>query len=81
MIMYVYASTISLWMCINWCASVMHTCTVTPEMNLLPSASSDKAWVYKVNADFADEEAKVEQLAIRFKNPESKGFITKLSRG
>ena len=41
-------------------------------MKLLPSANSDKAWVYTVNADFADEEAKVEQLAIRFKNPESK---------
>lgn len=41
-------------------------------MNLVPSAGSDKAWVYTVNADFADEEAKVEQLAIRFKNPESK---------
>ena len=40
-------------------------------MNLLPSAGSDKAWVYTVNADFADEEAKVEQLAIRFKNAES----------
>lgn len=45
---------------------------VTPEMNLVPSAGSNKAWVYTVNADFADEEAKVEQLAIRFKNAESK---------
>ena len=45
---------------------------VTPDMNLLPSAGSDRAWVYTVNADFADEEAKVEQLAIRFKNTESK---------
>lgn len=49
---------------------------VTPEMNLLPSAGSDKAWVYTVNADFADEEAKVEQLAIRFKNAASK-FLAK----
>lgn len=40
-------------------------------MNLLPSVGSDKAWVYSVNADFADEEPKVEQLAIRFKNAES----------
>ena len=44
-------------------------------MSLLPSAGSDRAWVYTVNADFADEEAKVEQLAIRFKNAESE-FIS-----
>lgn len=49
--------------------------TVTPEMNLVPSVGSDKAWVYTVNADFADEEAKVEQLAIRFKNADSKRVI------
>lgn len=57
-----------------WVKSCMHCiyiCTVTPEMNLLPSVGSDKAWVYSVNADFADEEPKVEQLAIRFKNAES----------
>ncbi len=41
-------------------------------MNLLSSMGSDRAWVYTVNADFADEEAKVEQLAIRFKSAESK---------
>ena len=38
----------------------------------MPSAGSDRAWVWTVQADFADEEAKVEQLAIRFKNSESK---------
>ena len=36
----------------------------------MPSAGSDKAWVWTVQADFADEEAKVEQLAIRFKTAE-----------
>ena len=41
-------------------------------MKLLPSAGSDRAWVWNVVADFADEEPKKEQLAIRFKNPESK---------
>ena len=41
-------------------------------MKLLPSAGSDRAWVWTVQADFADEEAKAEQLAIRFKNAESK---------
>lgn len=47
---------------------------VSPDIKLLPSAGSDRAWVYTVNADFADEEAKVEQLAIRFKNAESKSW-------
>jgi len=44
----------------------------------MPSAGSDRAWVWTVQADFADEEAKVEQLAIRFKNSESKKlfFVT-----
>ena len=52
--------------------SLCNFCAVTPEMTLVPSVGSNKAWVYTVNADFADEEAKVEQLAIRFKSPESK---------
>ena len=43
---------------------------VTKEMTLLSSAGSDRAWVWNVLADFADEEAKKEQLAIRFKNAE-----------
>ena len=41
-------------------------------MSLLPNAGSDKAWVWTVQADFADEQPKVEQLAIKFKNAESK---------
>ena len=45
--------------------------SVTPEMKLTPSAGSDRAWVWTVQADFADQEAKMEQLAIRFKNRES----------
>lgn len=43
---------------------------LTKEMSLLPCAGSDKAWVWNVLADFADEEPKKEQLAIRFKNAE-----------
>ena len=43
---------------------------LTKEMTLLSSAGSDRAWVWNVLADFADEEAKKEQLAIRFKNAE-----------
>ena len=41
-------------------------------MSLVPCAGSDRAWVWTVLADFADEEPKKEQLAIRFKNAESK---------
>ena len=41
-------------------------------MKLTPSAGSDRAWVWSVQVDFADEEAKAEQLAIRFKNAERK---------
>ena len=40
-------------------------------MKLLPSAGSDRAWVWTVQADYADEEVKLEQLAIRFKTRES----------
>ena len=40
-------------------------------MKLTASAGSDRAWVWTVQADFADEEPKAEQLAIRFKNRES----------
>ena len=46
--------------------------TVTKEMKLVSSASSDRAWVWTVLADYADEEPKKEQLAIRFKTAESK---------
>ena len=49
--------------------------SVTKEMKLLPSAGSDRAWVWSVLADFADEEAKKEQLAIRFRNAESEPLI------
>ena len=57
-------------LCIHYLAT--HTLAVTKEMKLMPSAGSDRALVWTVQADFADEEAKVEQLAIRFKNSESK---------
>ena len=52
---------------------------VTPDMKLTPSSGSDRAWVWTVQADFADEEAKVEQLAIRFKNRESEADLARLS--
>ena len=50
---------------------------VTKEMSLVSCAGSDKAWVWTVLADFADEEPKKEQLAIRFKNAESMSYLTK----
>ena len=49
--------------------------TVTADLKLLPSAGSDRAWVWNPQADYADEEAKPEQLAIRFANAESEYTI------
>lgn len=43
---------------------------VLPLMELKPNCGSDKAWVWSTPADFADEEAKAELLAIRFKTAE-----------
>ena len=44
---------------------------MTADLKLLPSTGSDCAWVWNPQADYADEEAKYEQLAIRFANAES----------
>ena len=41
-------------------------------MTLAPNCGSDRAWVWTTHADFADEESKMEVLAIRFANAESK---------
>ena len=49
--------------------------SVTSDLKLLPSAGSDRAWVWNPQADYADEEAKPEQLAIRFANAESECAI------
>lgn len=45
---------------------------VTPWMELKPNCGSDRAWVWSVLADYADEQLKPELLAIRFANVESK---------
>ena len=45
---------------------------VTPLMKLLPNCDSDRAWMWSVPADFADETPKPELLAVRFANAESK---------
>ena len=43
---------------------------VTVSMKLQPNAGSDKSWVWHTAADFADEEPKPEQLAVKFKTSE-----------
>lgn len=48
---------------------------VTPWMELKPNCGSDRAWVWSVLADYADEQLKPELLAIRFANAESKYII------
>lgn len=44
---------------------------VLPFMELKPNNHSDRAWVWTTLADFADEEAQAELLAIRFANAEN----------
>jgi hypothetical protein len=41
-------------------------------MELKPNCDSDRAWIWSVPADFADETPKPELLAVRFANAESK---------
>ncbi|KAM6934517.1 LOW QUALITY PROTEIN: E3 SUMO-protein ligase RanBP2 [Xenentodon cancila] len=42
---------------------------ITTTMNLKPLAGSDKAWIWMAN-DFSDGDAKLEQLAVKFKTTE-----------
>jgi len=44
---------------------------ILPWMDMKPNCGSEKAWVWKTQADFADEEPKQETLAIRFGNVEN----------
>lgn len=44
---------------------------VTKDMELKPNCGSERAWVWTVAADYADEEPQKETLAIRFANAES----------
>ena len=44
--------------------------TITANMDLKPMTGSDKSWVWNTHADFADEVAKPETLAVRFKTKE-----------
>lgn len=50
----------------------MNISIVTPDMKLRPNCDSDRAWVWSVPLDFADETPKPELLAVRFANAESK---------
>eukprot|EP00092_Neocalanus_flemingeri_P006789 GFUD01007332.1.p1 GENE.GFUD01007332.1~~GFUD01007332.1.p1 ORF type:complete len:239 (-),score=84.53 GFUD01007332.1:98-814(-) len=45
--------------------------SILPWMELKPNCGSQKAWVWKTQLDFADEEPKQETLAIRFGNVEN----------
>ena len=40
-------------------------------MELKPNCDSDRAWIWSVPADFADETPKPELLAVRFASAES----------
>lgn len=50
------------------CHQILNPCLVGPWMTLKPNCGSDRAWVYSVNVDYADEEPKPELLAIKFAN-------------
>lgn len=40
---------------------------ILPNMKLIPHSSSNRSWIWTALADFADEEPKMETLALRFK--------------
>jgi len=44
---------------------------ITPDMKLQPNIGSDRSWVWKVAADYAENEPTAETLAIRFANSEN----------
>ena len=44
---------------------------VTADMHLQPNVGSERSWVWKVAADYAEGEPTAETLAIRFANAES----------
>ncbi|PPQ95509.1 hypothetical protein CVT26_008537 [Gymnopilus dilepis] len=44
---------------------------ITGDMRLQPNVGSDRSWVWKVAADYAEQPPTAETLAIRFANPEN----------
>ena len=45
--------------------------SITADMSLLPNAGSEKSWMWYTPCDFADEIAKPEKLAVKFKHVET----------
>lgn len=52
---------------------------ITPWMELKASTTNEKAFIYTVMADFADEQSKSECLAVKFATEESEFYIAFLS--
>ncbi|KAK0491264.1 RanBP1 domain-containing protein [Armillaria novae-zelandiae] len=46
---------------------------ISPDMRLQPNIGSDRSWVWKVAADYAESPPTAETLAIRFANSENAG--------
>ena len=44
---------------------------ITTDMNLVPNAGSERSWVWHTLADLSEEESTAEQLAVKFKSPET----------
>ena len=51
-------------------------CAVSSEMKLQPNIGSDRSWVWKVLADYAEIPPTSETLAIRFANSDSAWLLT-----
>ncbi|EDO37942.1 predicted protein, partial [Nematostella vectensis] len=50
---------------------------LTPDMTIKPNAGSDKSLVWSTVADYAEEESKPEQFAVRFKHAETATLFRK----
>lgn len=55
----------------QWIAILKIYEIVSSEMKLQPNIGSDRSWVWKVGADYAENPATPETLAIRFANSDS----------
>jgi hypothetical protein len=64
---------------LTWASIIdlLHPFPVTSNMKLQPNVGSDRSWVYKVAADYAENPPTSETLAIRFANSDSE-FNTRL---
>lgn len=57
---------------LNLCSQSLKLETVSADMRLQPNIGSDRSWVWKVHADYADGVPTAETLAIRFATAECK---------